>query len=90
MWGYWLWASLGFAGCAAYLFDRHIKHRNRTVRLLYFTIFVFVLSFSSVWSAGITRHISAPAIEMHEIAMFAVSSEETGNSASKIDSLFMR
>lgn len=76
LWGYWLWASLALAGGVAYLFDKYIKHWDITAKLLFFTALVITFSLSAVWSTRVTRVISSPMIEMHETAMFAVSSED--------------
>ncbi|MCD4775830.1 MAG: hypothetical protein K8S15_07235 [Candidatus Aegiribacteria sp.] len=76
LWGFWLWISLAMAGSAVYLFDKYVKNRNIVFKLLTFSVLIIVLSISAVWSIRVTRRISAPMIEMHEIAMYAVSSEE--------------
>lgn len=76
LWGCWLWVSLGLAGCVVYLFNRHIEHRNRTVKLLFLTALVFALFLSTVWAKRVTRLISAQPIQIREIVMFVVSSEE--------------
>lgn len=76
LWGFCLWISLALAGCATYIFDKYIRHRGNTYKLLSISILVLIFSLSALWSSGVTGHISTPMIKMHEITIFAISSEE--------------
>ncbi len=76
LWGFWLWISLALAGCLVYLFNKYIKQWNMAGKLLFFTALALAFSLSAVWSRRVTRVVSSTMIEIHEIAMFAVSSED--------------
>lgn len=76
LWGYTLWMSLWTAGCAVFLYDKYIKPHGKKASFVSLTLLVIILSLSSIWSAKITGHISAPMIEMSDIARYAASSEE--------------
>lgn len=73
LWGFWIWASLALAGSTVFIFNKVIKQRNMTVRILSITAIVSILALSSLWSARVADEISAPLIEKHEIARFAIS-----------------
>lgn len=76
LWGFWIWASLALAGSTVFIFNKVIKQRNMTVKILSVTAIVSILAYSSLWSAEVADGISAPLIEMHEIVKFAISSGE--------------
>ncbi len=73
LWGFWIWASLALAGGTVFIFNKVIKQRNMTVKILSITVIVSILAYSSLWSARVADEISAPLIEKHEIARFAIS-----------------